>query len=143
MKVGGGSTTVTVKTLNGDCKHSSLAVDDLEVANIEGNQVDWIRLPKMFSQDDLPVASDESPTPENIQQWKYLHRITPKMKMDRNLDVKLLIGANCLKALEPQEVISSQSDGPYAFKVKLGWCVVGPISDGSYQNQLSDPIVAG
>ena len=97
----------------------------------------------MFSQDDLPVASDEIPTPENIQQWKYLHRIIPKMKMDRNLDVKLLIGANCLKALEPQEVISSQSDGSYTFKVKLGWCVVEPISDGSYQNQLSDPIVAG
>ena len=84
LKVGGESTTVTVKTLNGDCKHSSLAVDDLEVANIEGNQVDWIMLPRMFSQDDLPAASDEISTPENIQQWKYLHRIIPKMKMDRN-----------------------------------------------------------
>ena len=39
------------------------------------------------------------------------------MKMDRNLDVKLLIGANCLKALEPQEVISSPGDGLYAFKI--------------------------
>ena len=35
--------------------------------------------------------------------------------MNRNLDVKLLIGAKYLKALEPQEVISSQGDGPYAF----------------------------
>ena len=31
---------------------------------------------------------------------------------DINLDVKLLTGANCLKAMEPQEVISSQGDGP-------------------------------
>ena len=90
----------------------------------------------MFSQDDLPVASDKIPTPENIYQWKYLHRIIPEMKMDRNLDVKLLICANCLKALEPQEVTSSQGDGPYAFKTKLGWCVVGPISDGRYQNRF-------
>ena len=56
--------------------------------------------------------------------------------MNRNLDVKLLIGAKCLKALEPQEVISSQGDGPYAFQTKLGWCVVESISDGSYQNRF-------
>ena len=104
MRVEGKNTTVTIKTLNGDCKHSSLALDNLEVANIEGKQADWIALPKMFSQDDLPVASDETATPENIQQWKYLHRIIPEMKMDRNLDVKLLIGTNCLKALELQAV---------------------------------------
>ena len=82
LKVEGKSAPVTVKTLNGDWKHSSLAVDDLEVANIEGKQVDWITLPRMFSQDDLPIASDEITTPENIQQWEYLHRIIPEMKMD-------------------------------------------------------------
>ena len=38
--------------------------------------------------------------------------------------------------MEPQEVISSQGDGPYAFQTKLGWCVLGPISDGSYQNRF-------
>ena len=125
LKVEGKNTTVTIKTLNGDCKHSSLAVDDLKVAHIEGKQADWITLPRMFSQDDLQVASDEITTPENIQQWKYLHRTIPEMKINRNLEI--LIGTNCLKALEPQEVISSQGDGPYAFKTKLGWCVVGPL----------------
>ena len=74
----------------------------MEVANVEGKQADWITLPRMFSQDDLPVASDEIGTPEDVQQWKYLHRIIPEMKMNRNLDVKLLIGANCLKDLELQ-----------------------------------------
>ena len=59
LKVECKSTTVTVKTLNGDCKHSSLAVDDLEVANIEEKQVDWMTLPRMFYQDDFPIASDE------------------------------------------------------------------------------------
>ena len=82
LKVEGKNAPVTVKTLNGDCKHSSLAVNDLEIANIEEKQVDWITLPRMFSQDDLPVASDEIATPENIQQWKYLHRIIPEMKVD-------------------------------------------------------------
>ena len=123
LKVEGKSATVTVKT-------------DLEEPNIEGKEADWITLPRMFSQDDLPVASDEIATPENIQQWKYLHRIIPEMKMCRNLDVKLLIAANCPEASEPQEAISGQGDGRYAFNTKLGWCVVGPISDGSYQNRF-------
>ena len=136
LKVEGKSRTVTIKTLNGDWKHSSLAVDDLEVANIEGKQADWITLSRMFSQDDLPVASDEIVTPESIQKCKYLHRITPEMKIDRHLNVKQLIGANCLKVMEPQEVISSQGDSPYAFKMKLGRCVVGLISDGRYQKRL-------
>ena len=39
----------------------------------------------------------------------------------------LLIGANCLEALEPVEVIPRQNDGPYAIRTALGWCVVGPI----------------
>ena len=95
----------------------------------------------MFSQDDLPVASNEIATPENIQQWKYLHRIIQEMKMDRNLDVKLLIAAKCLKACEPQEVISSQGDAPYAFKTKLGWHAVGPISDRSYPNSFHCNII--
>ena len=66
LKVEGKSTTVTVKTLNGDCKYSTLAVHDLEAANIQGKQVDWIKLQRMVSQDDLPVSSDEIATPENI-----------------------------------------------------------------------------
>ena len=37
------------------------------------------------------------------------------------------MGANCLKALEPLEVIPSQGNGPYAMRTALGWCVIGPI----------------
>ena len=41
----------------------------------------------------------------------------------------LLIGANCVEALQPLEVIPSQQEGPYAYKTILGSCVVGPIVD--------------
>ena len=41
--------------------------------------------------------------------------------------MNLLIGTNCLEALEPVEVIPRQNDGPYAIRTALGWCVVGPI----------------
>ena len=39
----------------------------------------------------------------------------------------LLIGANCVKALEPIKVIPSEAQGPYAYKTVLGCCVVGPM----------------
>ena len=37
----------------------------------------------------------------------------------------LLIGSNCAKALEPCDVVPSQSGGPYAIRTPLGWCVIG------------------
>ena len=48
-------------------------------------------------------------------------------KLKKNIKVDLLIGANCLEALEPLEVIPSQDAGPYAFRTALVWYVVGPI----------------
>ena len=52
-----------------------------------------------------------------------------------NIEVGMLIGANYIKALEPMEIVSSRNGGPYAYRTKLGWCIVGPITtsrnDGS------------
>ena len=51
------------------------------------------------------------------------------MSLDDNQEVTLLICVNCVSALEPRQVISSQNGGPYAFKALLGWCIVGPMID--------------
>ena len=48
----------------------------------------------MFSKNDLPVVSDEVARPGNIQQREYLQRIITEMKVNKNLDVKLLTKAN-------------------------------------------------
>ena len=45
-----------------------------------------------------------------------------------DISVGLLIGANCTKALEPIEILQSKNGGPYAFKTRLDWCVVGPVN---------------
>ena len=56
-----------MKTLNGDYKHSStIAVDGLEFTNVDEKKGEWIKLPRVFSQDDLPAASDEIATADNI-----------------------------------------------------------------------------
>ena len=60
------------------------------------------------------------------------------IKDDQNINVELLIGANCTRALEPIKVILSRNDVPYVMKTVLSWCIVGPIS---YRNQSEGNIL--
>ena len=74
----------------------------------------------MFSQKELLAESDILATPEI-----YCHRTISEMKTSGNLDAQLLIGVDCLKAIEPQEVITSKGDGTYPLRKRLGWCIGG------------------
>ena len=38
------------------------------------------------------------------------------------------IGVNCMKELEPMDIISSKNGGPYACRTKVDWCIVAPIT---------------
>ena len=78
----------------------------------------------------MPAASHEIAAADNIQNWKYLCKIIPKMKNFDGQDVQLLIGANCLKALEPLELIKSEGDGSYAFRSRL--CLTDVESNSSW-----------
>ena len=71
----------------------------------------------------------EIATPDKLKQWQYLEKISSFLGENDNISVDLLIGANCVEALQPLEVIPSQQDGPYAYRTILGWSVVGPIVD--------------
>ena len=42
-----------------------------------------------------------------------------------------------MKALEPIQVIATESGGPYAFRTRLGWCIVGPIMNGNNKDSIS------
>ena len=66
--------------------------------------------------------------PSQIAKWKYLEQIKAELNLNPNVKIRLLIGANCSRALEPEMVIHSEVDGPYAFRTVLGWCIVRPIS---------------
>ena len=50
-------------------------------------------------------------------------------EMDSAISFGLLIGANCIRAMEPMEIIPSSQGSPYACRSRLGWCVVGPSRD--------------
>ena len=91
-----------------------------------------ISLPKTYTKEDLPVDSWEVVTAQKLKKWKHLSCVADQViKGDRNINVELLIGANCTRAAEPK-VISNRNDGSYVIKTVLGWCIVGSIS---YRNQ--------
>ena len=79
----------------------------------------------------MPVDKEDVATPSKLKQWKHLESIVDKISQKEDISVGLLIGANCADTLEPIDIIPSKNDGQYAFKVKLGWCIVGPVNGTS------------
>ncbi len=44
-----------------------------------------------------------------------------------DMDVGILIGCNCPRALKPREVILRKGDDPYAIRTLLEWGIIGPV----------------
>ena len=106
----------------------SVAVEGLKVcAATASGKNRSVKIPKSFSQDELEVDAEDIATPEKIAQWEYLDEILHEISQSSAVEIALLIGANCLKALEPNKIISSRNGRPYAFRTILGQCVLGPV----------------
>ena len=127
----GRKTSTAIKTINGEHTSSSIQIEDLQVANINNLEGGWIDLPKTYTKPDLPIDNADITQPSQLKQWKYLDHITNQLNLEDNLPVGLLIGANCVKALEPLEILKSRNEDPYAFKTRLGWCIVGPVNQNN------------
>ena len=131
LKIRGAATKISIKTMSGSTTEESRCVNNLVVSAPQNSEIK-ICLPKTYSRSFIPVDKDEIPTPSKVKRWKYLDVIHPFLQQeDDNMEVGILIGGNCPRALEPLKVIPCQGDGPYAFKSALGWCVTGPIRKGS------------
>ena len=83
------------------------------------------------------MDKEEIATPARISKWEYLKPISNEIVQDGDIVVGLLIGANCMKALEPMKIIPSKEDGPYAYKILLGWCIVVPIINTETERSIS------
>ena len=117
LEIDGIDTSVVVKPLNCQSQLKSKLVNGLAVSNPIDKKF-WIKLPHCYARKELPVDPEEIPTASETVQNPAVH-------------AGVLIGANCLSALEPTEFIRSEAGGPYAYKTKLGWCIVGPIAKGN------------
>ena len=75
----------------------------------------------------MPVDKKEVARPEKIEEWDYLKTISSEITETDDIEVGLVIGANCMQALEPLMVTEKNNGGPYAYQTRLGWCIGGPI----------------
>ena len=117
-----------MKTLNGERYKESVLIDGLEVAvgtKFNSNEK-WIRLLKTYSREKLSNGG-RSFTSKQLQKWTYLKKIQGEICLGKDVNIRILIGANYAETLEPWKVINSENCGPCVFKTVLGWCVVGPV----------------
>ena len=133
---------LSLETLTGEKAEDTEAVDGLVIFGVDskkGRPMEWVELAKAYSKNCFPVEIEEIVTPDKIEQWEYLKTISKVIIQIDNIEVGMLIGANCIKALKPMEITSSRNGGPYAHKTKLGWFIVGPVTtsrnDGSVKCQ--------
>ena len=111
------------KTLTGEKSDELAAVNGLIVSGISCGKegpVEWIEVPKAYLRSFLPVEREEIAAAKKIKKWQYLNPITAEITQDDDIEIGILIGANCMKALEPVETIASQNRGSYAYSTKLG-----------------------
>ena len=113
---------MSLKTLTGEKAEGTEAVDGLIISVVDskkGRPREWIELPKTYLKNCMPVEREEIATLDKIEQWEYLKPISKVITQMDNIEVGMLSGANCMKALKPMEIVSSRNDGPYAYRTKL------------------------
>ena len=93
--------------------------------NVHGEGIRWLNLPATYTREALPADVEEVATQEKARKWEHLKIIADKLQTETNMDIGLLIGANCSTVLEPEEVLPSKDSEPFAFRTPLGWFVVG------------------
>ena len=87
-----------------------------------------IELPKTYSRARIPFRRNQIPRPEVASEWPHLVKIADKIHpYQTDVDVGILIGCNCPRAIKPREVILGKGDDPYAVRTLLGWGIIGPI----------------
>ena len=113
-------TRILLRTLGQEKVIDINRINGLEVSSLEGN--DFLKLPPLYTQTEIPVTKEQIPTQVDVQEWSYLKEVKlPYI----DADIGLLIGNDAAKFMEPWSVINSKGNGPYAVKTRLGWVVNG------------------
>ncbi|XP_054764160.2 uncharacterized protein LOC129270845 [Lytechinus pictus] len=99
-----------------------------------------ISLPPSYTRDFIPADRHHIPTPDTARSFKHLSRIADMIAPLQDVEIGLLIGYDCAKALAPRAVIHSPDErGPYAVQTDLGWSIVGTVNAGHVDSH-NDPI---
>ena len=127
LGIEGVETELTLSTMSGKEVISVSRIDGL-VAERHDRRAK-VDLPKTYAKESIPCRGNQIPTAEMAHKWPHLKKIKDKIpKLDADIEIGLLIGCNCPRAIKPKELITGKSEDPYAVRTLLGWCIVGPVT---------------
>lgn len=89
LNLQGRRTELELKTISPKHHVESYLLTDLEVSRIDCNN--FIDLPKVYTQESIPVSTENIPSQENIEKWPYLSEVRILSIQDFSL------GATCTK----------------------------------------------
>ncbi len=125
LNMKGKITNIMLKTMSHEKSMPTYVITGLEISGLDKNN--FIQLPDVFTQKEMPVTRENIPTKKDFTRWPYLQNVDIP-EIDGNIE--LLIGTNASKIIEPWEIINSQGEGPYAVKTLVGWVINGPLRGG-------------
>lgn len=128
LNLNGRKIDILLTTMGVQTTVRSHVVTGLEVCGLEGRNL--IDIHKVFSQKTIPANKRNIPQQEDVDRWPHLEQVRiPRI----DAEIGLLIGTHVPRAMEPEEVIKSVNDGPYAVRTVLGWTVNGPLRENNYE----------
>jgi len=111
-----------------------LGREEIQVSRVESLVVErfdrkvQVQLPRAYTRDLIPWRRDQIRRPVVLEVWLHLKKIKNKIiPYQRDLEISLLIGSHCLKAIKPREAICGNGSDPYGLCTILGWGTIGPI----------------
>ena len=126
LDVDGPQMTLKLNTMYGQSEIVVRKIEGLIVQHVTKTTAP-VTLPKAYSRDFIPLKRNQIPTREIASKWPHLRQIKDQLlPLQEDMEVGLLIGCNCPKAIKPRDVILGEEDEPYAVRTSLGWGVLGP-----------------
>lgn len=126
LKVEGTTTNLLLTTMHGSSNVESKKVRGLEILDFHKEHV--IQLPVTFSREEIPASRSQIPKKEVVNHWPHLRQVADEMMpYDQTIDVSILIGNDCPRAIRPRQVVTGGEDDPYAQKSLLGWGIIGKV----------------
>ena len=104
------------------------------------NHQNSIPLPQAFTRQTISFKSSQIPKPEVAMCWEHLKPIASElMPYRKDLEVGLLIGTNCPRAMKPREIIPGSDNDPYGIRTDLGWGIIGRVCLSPLPDLNEDP----
>ncbi|KAK3704232.1 hypothetical protein QZH41_007851 [Actinostola sp. cb2023] len=116
----------TVQEGNVLIQSRKIHVHGLEI--LDHNKYNLVKLPTAFRRPTIPANRSQIPKPEAVSQWKHLQQVSKELMPYRaDIEVSLLIGSNCTRAIRPRQIIAGGEEEPCGQKTIHGWGVIGRI----------------